>query len=920
MSYVRSLIDYLMEKNSGLSNRLQEIQNIAEAILQYSQAKFPYYTPHGFLHSKNVLENLNWLLPEDVKEELNGHELFFLIVAAWLHDWGMVGKPEEKPDQIREYHHIRTEEKFEKEFSLVRVGENEGRMIGRICRGHRQEDLHNNLYDDIPFEKGILVHIRFLTAALRIADELDVTHSRVPEIIYYELNPTDKAEEEFKKQMHIIGIGYPSENEKYKLCLSAVAWDPIGVVAVNQLKEKIQMELNQVKTILSQGINHKGMTLDYVESSIVTKGFMKDPIEFQLDREKILELLIGHGLYLRKDAAIRELIQNAIDACRVRLVEQGSFSAEITISQNENSITIEDNGVGMDFPTAKKYLAVVGSSFYSSEEFKKLTEEKKVFDPISRWGLGFLSCFLMASKITIETKKTDCPACRFIISGVDKGWRYENSPKKKIGTSVCLELKQEMKSLNINDVVPYYVKGSEFPIFLKKGEILTQYHPSWNIKSELKDGFEKLKIAGIVEKEDRPPSIKFQYYFENEEFQAWFYGIEHAYTASYIFSDDTLISLQGIRTKVPDSFSSDHNLLTVLNTKKNIVDFEVSREHVINNEKFAKLLRNVAVEYIKLLQKEFAKGSKETSFEEVVKWYLFLNSRLGRNTYRFMTRQDIKNIILDSLNPIITEKADSFEKIGDLVKKKPKKVLIFKCSNYILSQKVENERRRTTSLVKRSLKKDEVALLYYGPLLSPVYRLTDIETELLDEILEENNIAHILGNFEKCANSSSKIVGTPIDGLLPSFCRFAETPNEYDGVVIIRKLFELKDSENKRKDRDNIIQIAPILAFKDFPSIYEEIKKIVTKRLTTHGGVSVNVDDKFSAEGLYLISIRNPIVEFLLKNAPVILKNSMFLEISKVLIRGLIIEHTPMRYDLDQWAKGLVTTNFFLLKEFLNKD
>jgi molecular chaperone HtpG len=473
MSYIKSLKDLLCEKNKELFNRLPEIEKHARTILQYSQAKFPYYTPHGFLHSENVLENLNWLLPEALKAELNPYELFFLIVSAWLHDWGLIGTAEEDPTAVRESHNVRTEEKFERHFALVGLSLNEARIVGRICRGHRKEDLFNGQFDDIPFKKGIMIHMQFLTAALRMADEVDVTASRVPEIVYFDLNPTEKAEEEFKKQMNIIGIAYPSDREKFKLALSAIAWDPIGVAAITRVKDKIQEELNNVKTILATGVNHIGMQLDYVDLRIDTRGFMKDPIEFTIDREKILDLLIGRSLYPRKNVAIRELIQNAIDACRRRSLTEKNYSPEITVSKDHRIINIDDNGIGMDFAEAKKYLSCVGSSYYTSAEFLKLSEDQK-FDPISRWGLGFLSCFLISSEVIIETKKADSQPCRFTISSIGRGWRYEIGARKTCGTSVQMHLMEEGKALDLLDTIKFYVKRSEIPIYLLDGSFKSE--------------------------------------------------------------------------------------------------------------------------------------------------------------------------------------------------------------------------------------------------------------------------------------------------------------------------------------------------------------------------------------------------------------------------------------------------------------
>ena len=185
MSYERSLRDVLKEKNPSLFDRLSPIENSAKRLLTYTASKFPYYTPHDFYHSKNVEENLNWIVLDEVKSKMEAHEIFFLIIAAWLHDWGMVASEEEDPELVRENHHIRTEENFDKNYHLFNLDQNEAKIVGRICKGHRKEDLHSNEYVKRYFGSNIPIRISFLASLLRMADECDITASRTPEIIYY---------------------------------------------------------------------------------------------------------------------------------------------------------------------------------------------------------------------------------------------------------------------------------------------------------------------------------------------------------------------------------------------------------------------------------------------------------------------------------------------------------------------------------------------------------------------------------------------------------------------------------------------------------------------------------------------------------------------------------------------------------------
>ena len=82
MSYSRSFRETLRSKNVNLHNRLVDIEKIAQKLLVYTAGKFPYYTPHDFHHSQKCEENLSWLTPDKLREELNGYELFFSILAC----------------------------------------------------------------------------------------------------------------------------------------------------------------------------------------------------------------------------------------------------------------------------------------------------------------------------------------------------------------------------------------------------------------------------------------------------------------------------------------------------------------------------------------------------------------------------------------------------------------------------------------------------------------------------------------------------------------------------------------------------------------------------------------------------------------------------------------------------------------------
>jgi len=325
MSYEISLQHILKKLDHDLFMRLNDIKSKAKALMSYTIGKFPYYTAHDFSHCQAVEENLNWLILDDVKDKMNPYEIFFLIIASWFHDWGMIGEESEDSDEVRMTHHIRTQEYFERRYNDLGLNEHEARIIGKICKGHRKSDLHSKEFDETLFSQNNRIRVNFLAAVLRIADECDVTHNRTPEIVYNSINPKNKSEKEFKKHLSITGVG--QFDEKHKIIISAIAKDPMGAKAVREVKQKIQEELDSVKSILSRN----GLSLDIVDLRLETRGFIDKPIQFEVNKGKIIDILIGTHLYDSPDAAIREMVQNSIDACRYKLASHPNFPCEILL-------------------------------------------------------------------------------------------------------------------------------------------------------------------------------------------------------------------------------------------------------------------------------------------------------------------------------------------------------------------------------------------------------------------------------------------------------------------------------------------------------------------------------------------------------------------------------------------------------------
>ena len=148
---------------------------------------------------------------------------------------------------------------------------------------------------------------------------------------------------------------------------------------------------------------------DIDDSSVEADGFIPSPFEFRIDQAKILDLLTGHTLYNDSSVAIRELIQNAIDAVRLQCHMCGQSSSEfgkiaVTWNSDTSELSITDNGTGMTQEVIERHLLNVGSSRYQEPKFK---DDFPNFSPISRFGIGVLTAFMVADNVRIVTVHPD---------------------------------------------------------------------------------------------------------------------------------------------------------------------------------------------------------------------------------------------------------------------------------------------------------------------------------------------------------------------------------------------------------------------------------------------------------------------------------------------------------------------------------
>jgi molecular chaperone HtpG len=303
------------------------------------------------------------------------------------------------------------------------------RDLANICESHHLNDLDNfDKYKlNTPYGSRIeeVANLHYCALVLRTADLLHITSDRTPSIEYRLINPVDPiSQDEWAKQNAVTAIRPKYKTDKDGKVVMSIQSDTLEVIAFFEKEDGyfgLIAYLNYARNELANNHRFNTMAVEKLplqyeypwkfidDSGIEAKDFEKKQFEFTLDQTKILDLLVGHTLYNNQAVVIRELIQNSIDAIRLKSYEayqsDAIYKPEITVDWDKDSSTLSfiDNGTGMDLKIIQNHLLKVGSSRYQDENFKKQFPN---FSPISRFGIGLLTCFLIADDLDIITKVT----------------------------------------------------------------------------------------------------------------------------------------------------------------------------------------------------------------------------------------------------------------------------------------------------------------------------------------------------------------------------------------------------------------------------------------------------------------------------------------------------------------------------------
>lgn len=567
---------------SARADWVKEVCKAAAIYLQDVRQSFQNYTLHDETHIINVLDAIGGLLGDQISNLTEG-EAELLILAASLHDLGMVYTKEE---QKRHYEDAEACRKFSREycpeylgtlaedwpedirqwylrtlhpFRLPEVLQNQAwkelfdrrppeavprRCLLAVCRAHGEKPEEFSRNRDLEYLAANDADPLFCALLLRLGDLLDFDDTRAPRVLYGYVENNEQSRGEWKKHQASAGFYYPPSPSVDDLPYKACCTNPGVEHAVRDFLNWIDDELGNCIKLQKYCRAGWQQTFPFpravLRREIESEGYMSGDFCMTMDQAQVLKLLTGENLYDNSDVFVRELLQNAIDATLLRGRMEPDFKPEqsrIDIwewNDKEGNIwfRIDDQGIGMTMGMLQRYFLKVGNSYYTSKELERDLRDHgqtEKYHGISRFGIGFLSCFLCGEYAEVSTlycdsdknrREEDAPdsyqtvhyGLRLQVTGLSGYYTLKNQARHhqtegrmpgpegydtvlsderegyraKPGTSIALRLDPgKLGSLNLREAVETYLCGARVPVYYNNKRIGRTYEEAMQTAHEL---------------------------------------------------------------------------------------------------------------------------------------------------------------------------------------------------------------------------------------------------------------------------------------------------------------------------------------------------------------------------------------------------------------------------------------------------
>ncbi len=299
----------------------------------------------------------------------------------------------------------------------------------------------------------------------------------------------------------------------------------------------------------------------------------KETLEFQTEARQILHLMT-HSLYSNKEIFLRELISNASDACDKLRFEaladdslydgDGELSIHVGYDEEAKTITISDNGIGMSRQEVIDNVGTIASS--GTKKFLEAMsgDQAKDAQMIGQFGVGFYSSFIVADKVTLETRRAGAAADEAVRweSDGEGSFSLENIEKESRGTTVTLHLKEgETEFANphrLKSIIKQYSDHISIPVMMTEEELDDEGKPKKDDDGNVITKEERVNSAAALWARDKS-DISDEEYREFYKHISMDFADPLTWIHSKVEGNQSYTSLLYVPTNPPfDLFDRDH--------------------------------------------------------------------------------------------------------------------------------------------------------------------------------------------------------------------------------------------------------------------------------------------------------------------------------------------------------------------------
>ncbi|MEF9968603.1 MAG: ATP-binding protein, partial [Longicatena sp.] len=189
--------------------------------------------------------------------------------------------------------------------------------------------------------------------------------------------------------------------------------------------------------------------------------------QFKAESKRLLDLMIN-SIYTHKEIFLRELISNASDAMdklyykslteNLNDVDRSAFKIHLDVDKENRTITISDNGLGMNKEELEDNLGTIAKSgsLAFKEGMEEQTQKDDAVDIIGQFGVGFYSAFMVAARVEVITKKYGEKTAYLWSSNASDGYSIEETSKESCGSQITLHLKENSDDENYDEYLEQY--------------------------------------------------------------------------------------------------------------------------------------------------------------------------------------------------------------------------------------------------------------------------------------------------------------------------------------------------------------------------------------------------------------------------------------------------------------------------------